>query len=79
MAKRLGQRSAGRSGKDLIVEVPIGTIVKRDEEILADLIEDQEEAVIAKGGDGGFGNAHFKSSTRQTPLIAEVGEPGEAF
>lgn len=74
-----GQRSAGRSGKDLIVEVPIGTVVKRDEEILADLTHDQEEAVIAKGGDGGFGNAHFKSSTRQAPLIAEVGEPGEAF
>lgn len=74
-----GQRSAGRSGKDLIVEVPIGTIVKRDEEVLADLTHDQEEAVIAKGGDGGFGNAHFKSSTRQAPLIAEVGEPGDAF
>lgn len=74
-----GQRSAGRSGKDLIVEVPIGTIVKREDEILADLTHDQEEAVIAKGGDGGFGNAHFKSSTRQAPLIAEVGEPGEAF
>ncbi len=74
-----GQRSAGRSGKDLIVEVPIGTIVKRDDEILADLVHDQQEAVIAKGGDGGFGNAHFKSSTRQAPLIAEVGEPGEAF
>lgn len=74
-----GQRSAGRSGKDLIVEVPIGTVVKRGEEILADLTHDQEEAVIARGGDGGFGNAHFKSSTRQAPLIAEVGEPGEAF
>lgn len=74
-----GQRSAGRSGKDLIVEVPIGTIVKRDDVVLADLTRDQEEAVIAKGGDGGFGNAHFKSSTRQAPLIAEVGEPGEAF
>lgn len=74
-----GQRSAGRSGKDLIVEVPIGTIVKRDDEILADLTHDQEEAVIAKGGDGGFGNAHFKSSTRQAPIIAEVGEPGDAF
>jgi GTP-binding protein len=74
-----GQRSAGRSGKDFIVEVPIGTIVKRDEEVLADLSVDQQEAVIAKGGDGGFGNAHFKSSTRQAPLIAEVGEPGDAF
>lgn len=74
-----GQRSAGRSGKDLIVEVPIGTVVKRDGAIIADLIKDQEEAIIAKGGDGGFGNAHFKSSTRQTPTIAEVGEPGEEF
>lgn len=74
-----GQRAAGRSGKDLIVEVPIGTIVRRDGEVIADLISDGQTAVIAKGGDGGFGNAHFKSSTRQTPMIAEVGEPGEAF
>lgn len=74
-----GQRSAGRSGKDTIVEVPIGTLVKRDGMVIADLTHDQEEAVIAKGGDGGFGNAHFKSSTRQTPTIAEVGEPGDEF
>lgn len=77
--KGAGQRSAGRSGKDLIVEVPIGTVVKRDDTVIADLTYDQQEAIIAKGGDGGFGNAHFKSSTRQAPLIAEVGEPGEAF
>ena len=74
-----GTRSAGRSGKNLIVEVPIGTVVKRDGKIIADLTHDREEAVIAKGGDGGFGNAHFKSSVRQTPIIAEVGEPGEEF
>ena len=74
-----GQRSAGRSGKDLIVEVPIGTVVRKDGEIIADLVADGQEAVVAKGGDGGFGNAHFKSSTRQTPMIAEVGEPGEVF
>ena len=74
-----GTRSAGRAGKDLIIEVPIGTVVKKDGKIIADLTRDQEEAVIAKGGDGGFGNAHFKSSTRQTPIIHEVGEPGEAF
>ena len=74
-----GTRSAGRSGKNLIVEVPIGTIVKRDGKIIADLTHDREEAVIAKGGDGGFGNAHFKSSVRQTPIVAEVGEPGEEF
>lgn len=74
-----GTRSAGRSGKDLIIEVPIGTIVKKNGEIIADLTHDQEEKVIAKGGDGGFGNAHFKSSVRQAPIIAEVGEPGEEF
>ena len=77
-----GQRSAGRSGKDLIVEVPIGTCVyKNDSEktLLADLTQDGQEVIIAKGGDGGFGNAHFKSSTRQAPIVAEVGEPGEEF
>ncbi len=74
-----GTRSAGHSGKDLVVEVPIGTIVKRDGNIIADLTYDGQEAIIAKGGDGGFGNAHFKSSTRQAPIIAEVGEPGEEF
>ena len=74
-----GTRSAGRSGKDLIVEVPIGTVVKRDGAVLADLTHDGQTAIIAKGGDGGFGNAHFKSSTRQAPIIAEVGEPGEEF
>ena len=74
-----GTRSAGRSGRDLIVEVPIGTVVKRDGVVLADLIHDGQTAIIAKGGDGGFGNAHFKSSTRQAPIIHEVGEPGEEF
>lgn len=74
-----GTRSAGRAGKDLIVEVPIGTIVKRDGKVIADLVTDGQTAVIARGGDGGFGNAHFKSSTRQAPIIAEVGEPGEEF
>ncbi|MBQ6375777.1 GTPase ObgE [Candidatus Saccharibacteria bacterium] len=74
-----GTRSAGRSGKDLVVEVPVGTVVKRDGEVLADLTRDGQEAVIARGGAGGFGNAHFKSSVRQAPIIAEIGEPGEEF
>ncbi len=74
-----GQKSSGRSGKDLIVEVPIGTVVKRGDEIVADLTHDEERAIVAHGGDGGYGNWHFRSSTRQTPRIAELGNPGEAY
>lgn len=48
--------------------MPIGTAVKRDGVVIADLTKDQAEAVIAKGGDGGFGNAHFKSSTKGSNL-----------
>jgi GTP-binding protein len=69
----------GRSGEDLIVKVPMGTVVKVDGVLVADLTDDFQQAVIAHGGDGGFGNAHFKSSVRQTPKIAELGEPGETF
>jgi len=69
----------GKNGDNLIVKVPLGTIVKRDGEVIADLAVDGQEAVIATGGDGGFGNAHFKSSVRQTPKMAELGEPGDTF
>ena len=69
----------GKSGTPLIVKVPMGTLVKRDGMVIADLTEDQQRAVVARGGDGGFGNAHFTSSTRQTPKIAELGEVGEEF
>ena len=73
------RNKTGKSGDPLIVKVPIGTIVKRDNKVLADLKFDGDEAVIARGGDGGFGNAHFKSSVRQTPRVAELGEAGESF
>lgn len=69
----------GKSGEDLVVEVPVGTIVSRDGVQIADLTEDGQEVVVAKGGDGGFGNAHFKSSTRQAPRVAELGEPGDDY
>ena len=69
----------GKTGEDLIVKVPMGTVVRRDGEIIADLTENGQRVVIAKGGDGGFGNAHFKSSVRQTPKMAELGEAGETF
>jgi GTP-binding protein len=69
----------GRSGDDYIVKVPMGTIVRKDGAIIADLTKHGERVVIAVGGDGGFGNAHFKSSVRQTPRIAELGEAGQVF
>ena len=73
------QKKRGRSGEDKVVKVPVGTLVKRDGVVLADLTQHGEQVVIAMGGDGGFGNAHFKSSTRQAPRIAERGEMGDTF
>ncbi len=68
----------GRSGESLIIDVPVGTEINNSEgKILADLVIDNEQAVIAAGGRGGFGNAHFTSSTRQAPNFAEKGEQGE--
>lgn len=72
-------KRTGRSGEDFVVKVPVGTVVKRDDRIIADLTEHDQRVVVARGGDGGFGNAHFKSSVRQTPRVAELGEQGETF
>lgn len=69
----------GKSGATTYVKVPVGTVVKRDGEVLADFTQDGQKLVIAKGGDGGFGNAHFKSSVRQAPRVAEKGELGDTF
>lgn len=73
------QKMHGRSGDDFIVKVPMGTLVKRNGEMIADLTENGQQVIIAHGGDGGFGNAHFKSSVRQTPRMAELGEEGGTF
>lgn len=74
------QRKHGKSGQDLIVALPVGTVATTDEgQVVADLTEDGQRAVVAKGGRGGFGNAHFISSRRQAPDFAEKGDPGEAF
>lgn len=72
---------SGRSAKNLVIEVPPGTVVYNDEtaELIGDLVEDDQTLVVAKGGRGGRGNQHFATSRNQMPLTAERGEPGEEF
>ena len=72
-------RRHGKAGEDLILDVPPGTAVFDDEtgQLLADLVAVGQEAMIAKGGRGGLGNTHFKTSTHQAPKHAQKGEPGQ--
>lgn len=71
-------RKHGRSGEDLLVAVPVGTVaINQEGALVADLVQDGQQAVVALGGRGGFGNAHFTSSRRQAPKFAEKGEDGE--
>ncbi len=73
------QTSTGKSGSDAVIEVPLGTLARDPEtnEVLAEITEDGQEAILLKGGRGGQGNVHFKTSTRQTPRFAQPGEIGE--
>lgn len=75
----MGSEMCGAKGEDLIIKVPVGTeIVAEDgETVLADMVKPGQRFLIAKGGDGGRGNIHFKSSTNQAPRYAEPGWPGE--
>jgi GTP-binding protein len=72
------QQSTGADGKDIIIEVPLGTIARKENsgEILFEITDNGNEKILAKGGRGGLGNTHFKSSTHQTPRYAQPGEPG---
>ena len=74
------KRQHGKNGQDSLVDVPVGTLVIASSgQVLADLVSDGQNAVIANGGLGGFGNAHFVSSRRQAPNFAEKGEPGDSL
>ena len=75
----MGQNRAGASTPDVVLKVPVGTQVfdEDNETLLADLTRVGERAVVAKGGNGGFGNAHFKSSTNRAPRRANPGLAGE--
>ncbi|KYG78643.1 GTP-binding protein [Roseivirga ehrenbergii] len=73
-----GHGSTGADGKDIILEVPLGTVARDAEtnEIVCEITEHNEEIILAKGGRGGLGNQHFNTSTNQTPRYAQPGEPG---
>ncbi|NDV18438.1 GTPase ObgE [Pseudodesulfovibrio sp. JC047] len=82
----MGRDRYGRAADDLIVDLPVGTLIYEitekddgttDEKLIADLVGDGTEIIICKGGKGGRGNLHFKSSTNRTPRYAEPGFPGE--
>ncbi len=74
-----GNNKHGKKGEDLIIKVPVGTVVTDAQtgQIIADLKEEGQKVIVAKGGRGGKGNASFKTSTNQTPDYAEEGEKGE--
>ena len=75
-----GSNMTGKSAPDLVIKVPVGTLIREAEtgRILAD-ISDREPHIVAKGGKGGWGNQHFASATRQIPKFAKPGFPGEEF
>ncbi|GHB45258.1 GTPase ObgE [Mongoliitalea lutea] len=73
-----GGRRKGRDGKDIILDVPLGTVAKDAEtmEVLFEITEDGQEVILTPGGRGGLGNDHFKTATNQAPHYAQPGEPG---
>lgn len=75
-----GSRKDGKNGKDILIKVPVGTIVKdaQSKKIICDLDYDLKKIIIAKGGKGGKGNSNFATPTNQAPRFAESGKPGES-
>ena len=77
--KGKGRNCTGKSGDDLVVKVPVGTIVQEDEtgELIGDLVRNGQRLLVARGGFHGLGNARYKSSTNRTPRQSKPGTPGE--
>lgn len=75
-----GAGCCGKSGGDLVLRVPVGTVIRDEDsgELIADLTRHGQRALLARGGKGGLGNLHFKSSTNRAPRQSTPGEPGEA-
>lgn len=76
----MGSDCYGRAGKDIILRMPVGTIItdEKSGEVIADLSENGKKALVAAGGKGGLGNLHFKSPTNRAPRQFTLGEPGQA-
>jgi len=76
-----GSNCTGRNGDDLVIHVPVGTLVRdlATGDVLADLVEKNQKVLVAQGGRGGLGNNEFKSATNQAPRVQTNGKPGEAF
>ena len=72
-----GKNKTGKSGDNLVIRVPCGTMIYEKDKTLADLVKTGQEVIVVEGGKGGRGNARFATSTRQAPRIAEKGKPGE--
>ncbi len=70
-------RCNGKSGENLYIKVPVGTVIKENGKIIADLNSKESEFIAAKGGNGGWGNCHFATATRQAPKFAKLGLAGE--
>jgi len=79
-ARGMGADCAGRGGRDIELRVPVGTVIRDEDDgaLVADLAKDGERALLARGGQGGLGNVHFKSSVNRAPRQFTRGEPGES-